>query len=91
MKSFTFFHRIKNRIRLLNSSLKQNALRFYIGDLDKFYNSLKLEGVEYLILRWTDNFPKNKQEEELYNKLTKIMDKVAKVRKMCTCKENVSE
>ena len=66
MKSFTFLHRIKNRIRLLNSSLKQNALRFYIGDLDKFYNSLKLEGVEYLILRWTDNFPKNKQEEELY-------------------------
>ena len=32
----------------------------------------------------------NEQEEELYNKLTKIMDKVAKVRKMCTCKENVS-
>ena len=32
----------------------------------------------------------NKKEEELYNKLTKIMDKVAKVRKMCTCKENVS-
>ena len=32
----------------------------------------------------------NEKEEELYNKLTKIMDKVAKVRKMCTCKENVS-
>ena len=32
----------------------------------------------------------NEQEEQLYNKLTKIMDKVAKVRKMCTCKEDVS-
>ena len=32
----------------------------------------------------------NEQEEELYDRLTKIMDKVAKVRKMCTCKENVS-
>ena len=66
MKSFTFFHKIKNRIRLLNSSLKQNALRFYIGDLDKFYNALKLEGVEYLVLRWSDKLPKNKQEEALY-------------------------
>ena len=32
----------------------------------------------------------NEQEEELYNRLTKLMDKVAKVRQMCTCKENVS-
>ena len=29
----------------------------------------------------------NEQEEELYDRLTKIMDKVAQVRKMCTCQE----
>ena len=33
----------------------------------------------------------SKSEEELYDRLTKLMDKVAKVRQMCTCKENVSE
>ena len=33
----------------------------------------------------------SKSEEELYNRLTKLMDKVGKVRSMCTCKENVSE
>ena len=32
----------------------------------------------------------NEQEEELYNRLTKLMDKIAKVRQMCTCKEDVS-
>jgi len=32
----------------------------------------------------------NEQEEQLYNRLTKLMDKVAKVRQMCTCKEDVS-
>ena len=30
----------------------------------------------------------NKREEELYDRLTKIMDKVAQVRKMCTCQED---
>ena len=33
----------------------------------------------------------NEQEEELYNRLTKLMDKVAKLRQVCDCKENVSE
>ncbi len=33
----------------------------------------------------------SKSEEELYDRLTKLMDKVAKVRQMCTCNENVSE
>ena len=33
----------------------------------------------------------NKSEEELYNRLTKLMEKVSKTRSMCTCKENVSE
>tara|TARA_B100000614_G_scaffold230963_1_gene224567 strand:- start:872 stop:1063 length:192 start_codon:yes stop_codon:yes gene_type:complete len=32
----------------------------------------------------------SKSEEELYDRLTKLMDKIAKVRKMCTCKEDVS-
>ena len=32
----------------------------------------------------------SKSEAELYDRLTKLMDKVAKVRQMCTCKENVS-
>ena len=30
----------------------------------------------------------NEQEEELYNRLTKLMDKVGQARKMCTCKED---
>jgi hypothetical protein len=30
----------------------------------------------------------NEQEEELYNRLTKLMDKVSQARKMCTCKED---
>ena len=33
----------------------------------------------------------NKSEEELYNRLTKLMEKVSKTRSMCTCNENVSE
>ena len=33
----------------------------------------------------------NESEEELYNRLTKLMDKVAKLRQVCDCKENVSE
>ena len=30
----------------------------------------------------------NEQEEELYNRLTKLMDKVSQARKMCTCQED---
>ena len=30
----------------------------------------------------------NESEVELYDRLTKLMDKVAKVRQMCTCKED---
>ena len=33
----------------------------------------------------------SKSEEELYNRLTKLMEKVSKTRSMCNCKENVSE
>ena len=33
----------------------------------------------------------NKSEEELYDRLTKLMEKVSKTRSMCTCNENVSE
>ena len=33
----------------------------------------------------------NESEEELYNRLTKLMEKVSKTRSMCTCNENVSE
>ena len=33
----------------------------------------------------------SKSEEELYDRLTKLMDKVAKLRQVCDCKENVSE
>jgi len=29
----------------------------------------------------------NEQEEELYDRLTKIMDKVAKLRNVCNCQE----
>ena len=33
----------------------------------------------------------SESEEELYDRLTKLMDKVAKLRQVCDCKENVSE
>ena len=33
----------------------------------------------------------SKSEEELYNRLTKLMDKVANLRQVCDCQENVSE
>ena len=33
----------------------------------------------------------SKSEEELYDRLTKLMDKVAKLRQVCDCQENVSE
>ena len=32
----------------------------------------------------------SKSEEELYDRLTKLMDKVAKLRQVCDCQENVS-
>ena len=33
----------------------------------------------------------SKSEEELYDRLTKLMEKVSQTRSMCTCNENVSE
>ena len=33
----------------------------------------------------------NESEAELYDRLTKLMEKVSKTRSMCTCNENVSE
>ena len=33
----------------------------------------------------------NESEVELYDRLTKLMDKVAKLRQVCDCQENVSE
>ena len=33
----------------------------------------------------------SKSEEELYDRLTKLMDKVAKLRQVCDCQQNVSE
>ena len=35
--------------------------------------------------------PHTDEGRELYNRLTKLLDKVAKVRQICTCNENVSE
>ena len=35
--------------------------------------------------------PHDNEGRELYNRLTKLMDKVAKLRQVCDCKENVSE
>ena len=34
--------------------------------------------------------PHSDEGRELYNRLTKLMDKVAKLRQVCDCKENVS-
>ena len=33
----------------------------------------------------------NESEEQLYDRLTNLMEKVSKTRSMCNCKENVSE
>ena len=33
----------------------------------------------------------NESEAELYDRLTKLMDKVAKLRQVCDCQENVSQ
>ena len=35
--------------------------------------------------------PHSKEGRELYDRLTKLMEKVSKTRSMCTCNENVSE
>ena len=35
--------------------------------------------------------PHTDEGRELYNRLTKLMEKVSKTRSMCTCNENVSE
>ena len=35
--------------------------------------------------------PHSKEGRELYDRLTKLMDKVAKLRQVCDCQENVSE
>ena len=35
--------------------------------------------------------PHSDEGRELYNRLTKLMEKVSNVRSMCTCKENVSD
>ena len=35
--------------------------------------------------------PHTDDGRELYTRLTKLMDKVAKLRQVCDCKENVSE
>ena len=32
----------------------------------------------------------NEQEEELYNRLTKLMGKVSQAKKMCICKEDTN-
>ena len=34
--------------------------------------------------------PHDDEGRELYNRLTKLMEKVSNARKMCTCKEDVS-
>ena len=35
--------------------------------------------------------PHTDEGRELYNRLTKLMEKVSKTRSMCTCNENVSK
>ena len=36
---------------------------------------------------WLEIGFENKSEEELYDRLTKLMDKVAKLRQVCDCQE----
>ena len=42
--------------------------------------------------RWEEcSLPLNKKTEAIHKNLTQLMEKVSNARKMCTCKENVSE
>ena len=42
--------------------------------------------------RWEEcSLPLNKKTEAIHKNLTQLMEKVSQARKMCTCKENVSE
>ncbi len=41
--------------------------------------------------RWEEcPVPLNKKTKEIHNNLTQLMEKVSQARKMCTCKEDVS-
>ena len=41
--------------------------------------------------RWEEcSLPLNKKTKEIHSNLTQLMEKVSQARKMCTCKENVS-
>ena len=52
-------------------------------ELNDIYSSLQYTRLEIGF--------ESKSEEELYDRLTKLMDKVAKLRQVCDCQENVSE
>ena len=53
-------------------------------ELHDIYNALSYTRLE-------TGYNWSKSEEELYDRLTKLMDKVAKLRQVCDCQENVSE
>ena len=48
-------------------------------ELHDIYSSLEYTGLEIGF--------ESKSEEELYDRLTKLMDKVAKLRQVCDCQE----
>ena len=52
-------------------------------ELHDIYSSLQYTRLEFGF--------ESKSEEELYDRLTKLMEKVSQTRSMCTCNENVSE
>lgn len=48
---------LENTLRLTRARLKQKTIRFYIGDLHRFYRELEEAGVPYVVLRWLDEMP----------------------------------
>ena len=66
-----------------NHFFKEASIDFEKKELHDIYSSLQYTRLEIGF--------ESKSEEELYDRLTKLMDKVAKLRQVCDCQENVSE
>ena len=78
---------IVNSQKTLNVTwrFKMTLLDFNKKELLEIYRALEYK-------RWEEcPVPLNKKTKEIHNNLTQLMEKVSQARKMCTCKENVSE
>ena len=49
--------KLRVALRLTRARLRHKTVRFYVGDLKRFYAELDQAGVRYLVLRWSDEVP----------------------------------